>query len=762
MEDLIAKRIKLEKERLQSYLDLSGVLMVTLDKNGDIILINKKLQDVLGYKVGELIGKNWCKTCIPQNAREGVDKTFKGLIKGELEANQYYVNPILTKDGKERIVSWHNSILYDEDKTIVGILGAGEDITDLITAEKKYRDLYEEAPLAYFSLGKDEFIKQCNKASELLLGYSKNELLNKNLYELFAKTAEGIPKAKRIFKNLLEGGKIQENELQMREKSGKNIWVSLSANNIMDNSGNIIESRVMIQNINKRKDMENELKNLTRKLEDLVNIRTMELKQSEEKYRLISENANDLIAVLNNKYEFEYINEETSIKITGYKNEDLIGKKVWDIMHPDDHAKLNDIYKMTEKGFDLINEEFKIKFRLKTKHRNYIWVESVNKVFTGTNGEAKIIAITRDFTRKKEAEDRLKKSEKEKAIILDNISEHIIFQDLDHNIIWLNKAAADLLNKKPSELVGEKCYSLWYDREERCENCPVKKAIETGLESSSQITSANGKIWNIKGFPVKNDEGKIFGAVEVSFDVTLQKQSEDRYREAYNQANLYKDLIAHDMNNILQNIRSSIELSTYYLNEPKNIEGIRELHHIIEEQVARGANLVANVHKLSEIEKYKITLNRIDPIKILEERIEYILNSYPNEEINIRKDYLEAAVKVYGNDLLMDVFENIIINAIKHNQHPVKLIQIRMSKEENNGGSWVKFEFVDNGIGISDKDKEKIFKGLYKSKIGGGMGVGLSLVKKVIENHDGKIWVENRIENDHTKGSNFVILLKEA
>ena len=548
----------------------------------------------------------------------------------------------------------------------------------------------------------------------------------------------------------------------MKTKKGKEIWVSLSANDVMDNSGNILESRAMIININKRKEIENELKDLTKKLENLVDVRTKELKDSEEKYRLISENANDLIAVLNNKYEFEYINEETSFRKVGYKNEDLIGKNVYDILHPDDLSKLNEIYKMSEKGFDLIDNEFRIKFRLKTNFGNYIWVESVNKVFTGTNGEAKIISINRDITNRKKAEERLKKSEKEKAIILENISEHIIFQDLDNNIIWLNKAAADSVNKKPSELVGEKCYSLWHEREDICEKCPVLLAIETGKEASSQITSANGKIWNIKAFPVKNEEGKIFGAVEVSSDVTMQKQSEERYREAYNQANLYKDLIAHDMNNILQNIRSSVELSSYYLKDPKNIDGIRELYQIIEEQVNRGANLVANVHKLSEIEKYRINLNKVDPIKILEERIDYILNSYPNEEINIRKEYLEKSIQVFGNDLLMDVFENIIINAIKHNQHPVKIIQVKISREEEKDTNWIRFEFIDNGIGISDADKENIFKGLYKSKLGGGMGVGLSLVKKIIENHDGKIWVENRVENDHFKGSNFIILLKEA
>jgi len=74
----------------------------------------------------------------------------------------------------------------------------------------------------------------------------------------------------------------------------------------------------------------------------------------------------------------------------------------------------------------------------------------------------------------------------------------------------------------------------------------------------------------------------------------------------------------------------------------------------------------------------------------------------------------------------------------------------------------LKIEFKDNGIGVTDPAKEIIFKGGYKrDKKFRGMGLGLSLVKKILESYNGEIWVEDRVPGDYTKGSNFVILIPE-
>ena len=86
-------------------------------------------------------------------------------------------------------------------------------------------------------------------------------------------------------------------------------------------------------------------------------------------------------------------------------------------------------------------------------------------------------------------------------------------------------------------------------------------------------------------------------------------------------------------------------------------------------------------------------------------------------------------------------------------------ILIETTQETQNNVKFLKLEFKDNGFGISDDKKMQIFKRNSNQKNGKGMGIGLSLVNEVIKSYNGKIWVENRIENDYSKGSNFVLLI---
>jgi signal transduction histidine kinase len=104
-----------------------------------------------------------------------------------------------------------------------------------------------------------------------------------------------------------------------------------------------------------------------------------------------------------------------------------------------------------------------------------------------------------------------------------------------------------------------------------------------------------------------------------------------------------------------------------------------------------------------------------------------------------------------------------LINSIRHNGNPNVEICVEVSKIWENNKKLIKFEFKDNGLGISDERKETIFtrrKGFNMKA--SGMGIGLSLVKKIINSYNGKIWVEDRIKGEFAKGSNFVFLIPEA
>lgn len=153
----------------------------------------------------------------------------------------------------------------------------------------------------------------------------------------------------------------------------------------------------------------------------------------------------------------------------------------------------------------------------------------------------------------------------------------------------------------------------------------------------------------------------------------------------------------------------------------------------------------------------------IDTHELLKDAIEYLLDRFRRREIQLKVEISDKNYVVLANEFLVVVFENILINAVKYNTSQTVEILIKVNKQESNRSKYIKIEFMDNGIGIPHKKKKIIFQGGNSNiKSGKGMGLGLSLAKKIIESYKGKIWVENRIKGDTSKSSNFVLLIPEA
>ena len=143
-----------------------------------------------------------------------------------------------------------------------------------------------------------------------------------------------------------------------------------------------------------------------------------DLKGSErEYYRLISENSMVLIAILNKRMEHEYINEEAYMNVLGYTKDELIGKKPWKLIHPEDFANFENIDHIKKYGTEGLIPEFRQELRLRHKNGHYIWVESINKVFTSSKGESKIFTVSRDISDRKETELKLKEKNLELSIL---------------------------------------------------------------------------------------------------------------------------------------------------------------------------------------------------------------------------------------------------------------------------------------------------------------------------------------------------------
>ena len=184
---------------------------------------------------------------------------------------------------------------------------------------------------------------------------------------------------------------------------------------------------------------------------------------------------------------------------------------------------------------------------------------------------------------------------------------------------------------------------------------------------------------------------------------------------------------------------------------------------MIKDQVMKGKKLISNVHKLSDLEEIKPSLYKIDVINFLEQSINLIKKIQRERELDIQIKVIDKKYLVYANEFLEDLFENLLINAIRYNDNSRVEIIIKISKTKKDHRNFIKMEFLDNGIGIEDERKEMIFKrGNREHKGTKGMGLGLSLVKKIVENYKGQIWVEDKVKGICSKGSNFILLLPEA
>ncbi len=184
--------LRQERDRAQQYLDVAGAMFVAIDADQTISLVNRKACQVLGYTEQELLGKNWFDTCLPERVRGEIKSVFDGLMTGEVEPLEYFENPIRTAGGEERVIAWHSVVLRDAAGHITGTLSSGEDITERRQAEKALQEqlhflqqLIDAIPVPIFYKGVDGRYLGCNRAFGERVGYPKEEIIGKTLYDLF-------------------------------------------------------------------------------------------------------------------------------------------------------------------------------------------------------------------------------------------------------------------------------------------------------------------------------------------------------------------------------------------------------------------------------------------------------------------------------------------------------------------------------------------------------------------------------------------------
>ena len=258
----------------------------------------------------------------------------------------------------------------------------------------------------------------------------------------------------------------------------------------------------------------------------------------------------------------------------------------------------------------------------------------------------------------------------------------------------------------------------------------------------------------IKAYPTLDVKGVISNYTAIFEDMTDKVKTEEALIESRSRAELYLDLMGHDINNMHQIAMGYLELAQRALVLD---ESDRELIDKPREVMQRSAKLIENVRKLQKVQKGEIKDGVVDLSEVLTRVIgEY--RALSGGQITYDND--TGPHRVLANELLYDVFTNLVGNAIKHSNGADVNISVSVDTIRETDKKYYKVSVEDNGPGVPEDMKVKIFNRLQRGETKvRGMGLGLYLVKSLVDSYHGRVWVEDRVSGDHTKGSRFVVIL---
>ncbi|MFP4026175.1 MAG: ATP-binding protein [Candidatus Brocadiia bacterium] len=396
--------------------------------------------------------------------------------------------------------------------------------------------------------------------------------------------------------------------------------------------------------------------------------------------------------------------------------------------------------------------------------------KSLLREVTGDIGFA-LSAIDQE-QRRRQIEEALQQSEREKKSILDAQGEHVILQDPDLTIRWPNKAACDSAGMSRHELTGRRCYEIWAEEDSPCDDCPVLEAMETGEAQEIEKTTPDGQSWYIRGYPLRDARGNITGGVEVTHNITNRKKMEAQLKETNEElAETLRELretqqqvvtqerhralsqmassIAHDFNNALSTIRGFSDLLLESEDKLDDRESTKRYLEHIRKAASNAAETVRRMRKFYRPREDQ-EFTSLDLNSIIEETISMTKPRWKEEaraqsaEIKVQKD-LGQLDEIAGNEAeLYEALTNFVFNAVDAMPDGGTLTFRTRQKEDN-----IVLEVQDTGVGMPEEVRRHCLDPFFTTKGETGTGLGLSTVSGTVKRHDGHITVESR-ENQGT------------
>ncbi|MGZ7096301.1 MAG: PAS domain-containing sensor histidine kinase, partial [Methanobacterium sp.] len=489
------------------------------------------------------------------------------------------------------------------------------------------------------------------------------------------------------------------------------------------------------------------------------------LKESEEKFRELFNNAEDMITLGETLEDgtpgkFIEVNEAATRRL-GYSREELLNMTPLDILQKDIEEAPKEAFKIAETGsatFETVHV---------AKNGSKIPVE-VKIVILNLDGKDVLLGISRDVTERKNTEKALRESEEKFREIFNNANDMISLNEMiegfpgkfieinEVGIKRLGYSREELLNMGPADIVApDKRPEMSANAAKLLKNsCNTFEITHITKNGDKIPVEVNNHLINYKGRKV---------CLAISRDITERKKADEELNKTINElgrsnAELqqFAYVASHDLQEPLRTIASFTQLLERRY-KGKLDENADEFMDYIVEAAVRMKAQIEGLLEYSRIVTKGEEFEEVDMNKSLNNTLKILDTSIKEVDTEITYDKLP---NVMGDALQLErVFQNLISNAIKFRKLEESL-KIHISAYKSEDEKEYVFSVQDNGIGIEEQYLERIFsifQRLHTRDVYKGTGIGLSIVKRIIERHHGRIWVES----ESGVGSTFYFTLSK-
>lgn len=509
---MMEEKVRIERDKAQKYLDIAGVIFLALNVKGEVILINKKGCEILGYEEKEILGKNWFVNFVPPVAVEGKKQDFNMLAMGQSEFAKYYEDVVLTRDGSEKIIAWYNTVIRDDDGNIIGTLSSGEDITMRREAEREQKKLAMliDNSLEFIGISTMEGdVIYINQAGLEICGLKNlEEARTKKIFDFLPERVAHEFNDKALSGLFARGYDEGESQL-LNFKTGESIDVDFNAFLINSHeTGKPINIAIVIKDITQRKEAQNLLK------ESEANLRSI-FRAAPVGIGLIDKDR--IIRRINNRF----------CQMLGYTKDELLGQNARLLYSTErdyeyvGREKYKQIYKT---GSGIVETRFQRKDGSKL---DIILSSTPVDLFDLSKG---VIFTAVDITERKITERALEDSEAKYRLLVENQNDLIVKFDPKFRLTFVSPNYCKILGKTEKQLLGKTFfpYISEEDVESVRENLESLKNSPYTCENEERLMTVKGERWyHWSNRAVLDKKGKIKEVFAVGRDITEKKLFED-------------------------------------------------------------------------------------------------------------------------------------------------------------------------------------------------------------------------------------------